>query len=714
MRPPSVPLIIAPKYQHFVEQELLSGLEISAEKFWQTLHDLLDQFSPRQAALLAHRDDLQQQLDAWYGANPDFDDQQQQNFLREIGYIVAEGEDFCITSTNVDPEITDIAGPQLVVPVSNARYALNAANARYGSLFDALYGTDVLGSLPPAGDFNLERADSVIKHTQNWLDEAFPLVGMLHSEVTKYCVVDNQLCAQKTDQTTTLVSEHAYVGYRGDSPTTPKSIILKNNGLHVVLHIDATSMIGKLHPAGIADIELEAALSAIMDLEDSIAAVDADDKVAAYRNMLGLLRGDLEETFTRNGRQIVRTMNKDESYHDHHGTAQILKRRALLWIRNVGHLMTNPTVRDSRATETFEGLLDAITTVVAGMHDLNGARMNSSTGSIYVVKPKMHGPEEVAFTDDIFSFLEEAFGLPRYTVKIGIMDEERRTSANLKECIRAAKHRLAFINTGFLDRTGDEIHTAMQAGAFLPKHRIKQQNWIAAYEARNVEIGIQCGLPGKAQIGKGMWAMPDRMAEMLKEKIAHPLSGANCSWVPSPTAATIHALHYHEVDVRAIQNKMAQEPHNDRLSTLLEIPLLAGENLSHEEIMREAENNAQGILGYVVRWIDQGVGCSKVPDIDHVALMEDRATCRISSQMLANWLLHGIISPEEMQKVMQKMAAVVDGQNAGDPHYRNMAPDFDGFAFQAAMALVFQGVDSPSGYTEPILHTYRGLAKQEG
>ena len=535
---------------------------------------------------------------------------------------------------------------------------------------------------------------------------------MSHRTVTSYRVVDQQLCAfGEQDQQATLVSDSAYVGCRGENPAEPTCIVLKNNGLHVLLHLDATSKVGSLHSAGIADIEIEAALSAIMDLEDSIAAVDADDKVAAYRNMLGLLRGNLEETFIRNGQEIVRTMNKDESYHDRNGTNQILKRRALLWIRNVGHLMTNPTVRDSRATETFEGLLDAITTVVTGMHDLSGARMNSSTGSIYVVKPKMHGPDEVALTDDIFSFLEQAFGLPRYTVKIGIMDEERRTSANLKECIRAAKNRLAFINTGFLDRTGDEIHTAMQAGAFLPKHRIKQQNWIAAYEARNVEIGIACGLPGRAQIGKGMWAIPDRMAEMLKEKIAHPLSGANCAWVPSPSAATIHALHYHAVDVRAIQAKMAQETHDPRLKELLEVPLLKGENLSHEEIMHEAENNAQGILGYVVRWVDQGIGCSKVPDIDHVGLMEDRATCRISSQMLANWLLHEVISPEAMQSVMQKMAMVVDGQNADDPHYRNMAPNFDGFAFQAAMALVFQGGDSPSGYTEPILHTYRRAAK---
>ncbi len=711
MRPPAIPLIIAPNYQLFVEQELLQGLDISAEKFWQTLNVLLDEFSPRQAALLARRDELQSQLDVWYRENPDCSSQQQESFLREIGYIVPEGEDFCITSENVDPEIADIAGPQLVVPISNARYALNAANARYGSLFNILYGTDTLGSGLPGTDFDLDRAHAVIKWTQDWLDATFPLVDMSHSEVTNYRIENNQFCAGTFDRQAGLVSPSAYVRYRGNDPARPRRIVLKNNGLHVILHIDSSTPIGKFHPAELADIEMESALSAIMDLEDSVAAVDARDKVAAYRNMLGLLRGDLEETFTRDGKTIVRAMNKDSVYYDPNGKEHLLKRRALLWVRNVGHLMTNPTVCDCRGNETFEGLLDAITTVVAGMHDLMGARMNSSAGSIYVVKPKMHGPEEVALTDDIFSFLEEAFGLPRYTVKIGIMDEEKRTSVNLKECIRAAKNRLAFINTGFLDRTGDEIHTAMHAGAFLPKHRIKQQKWIAAYEARNVEIGLQCGLRGKAQIGKGMWAMPDRMAGMLEEKVAHPLAGANCAWVPSPSAATIHALHYHQVDVRAIQETIAQEPRRDRLSDLLEIPLLAGENLSHEEIIREAENNAQGILGYVVRWVDQGVGCSKVPDIDNVALMEDRATCRISAQMMANWLLHGIISPEEMQRVMQKMALVVDQQNAGDAHYSNMAPDFNDFAFQAAMALVFQGTDLPSGYTEPILHSYRKAAK---
>lgn len=708
MIPSKIPYIIAPFFQQFVENDLLPGLDISPEDFWQTLQELIEGFSHRQTLLLEKRYSLQKQIDHWHRKYAGQKRQDYAQFLRNIGYIVPEGEDFEIETENVDPEIALVPGPQLVVPITNARYALNAANARYGSLYDALYGTDAMGSLPDAEEtaINPQRSQEVFDWTLGWLDETFHLQGASHKQATGYTLRDQCLYVKTPEGEVPLQNAAQLKGYTG-KPDAPESIVLQNHALHVLLHIDPSHPIGALHPSGLKDIELEAALSVIMDLEDSITAVDAREKVAAYSNMLGLLRGDLSVDFTKRGRSVTRRLHEDKVFTNLDGEEERLKSRALLWIRNVGHQMTNPTVRDCKGVETYEGLLDALVTVVAGLHDIHYNRANSVFGSIYVVKPKMHGPEEAELTRDIFLFLEHKFDLPPHTVKIGIMDEERRTSVNLKECIRAVKSRLAFINTGFLDRTGDEIHTAMHAGPFPPKAAIKKREWIAAYEARNVEIGVKCGLPGRAQIGKGMWAMPDLMAEMLRAKIVHPQAGANCAWVPSPTAAILHALHYHQVDVRALQQKLAQQTPPSRLRDLLEVPMLTQKNLSAEEIRNECENNAQGILGYVVRWVDQGIGCSKVPDINDVGLMEDRATCRISAQLMANWLLHDFVSPQLMMDVMKHMAAVVDEQNADDENYTPMAPNFDGFAFQAAVALVFQGADLPSGYTEPILHTYR-------
>ena len=696
---------------NFIENEALPNTNVSAERFWNKLELILNQFVPLNQKLLETRSIMKNQIDSFYLENTGKTINQDQyiNFLRKINYIVPVGNNFTIETQNVDPELALKAGPQLVVPVTNARYALNAANARWGSLYDALYGTDAIseeGNAQKTSSYNPSRGKKVVDYGRNFLDKNFKLENSSHKDVKTYKIEKGNLIIKSNDNTNTQLSDtNQYVGYQG-SEDNPSCILLKKNNLHVEILINRNGNIGSTDNAGIDDIIIESALTTIQDCEDSVATVDAEDKVLAYKNWLGLMKGNLEDTFEKNGKMLTRKLNQDKIYLTSNGEYK-LPGRSVMLIRNVGHLMTNPAILMSNGEEIPEGIMDAMITSMIAIHDIKNNQMNSRTGSVYIVKPKMHGPEEVKFACDIFSAVEEALHLEKYTLKIGIMDEERRTTVNLKECIRAAKERTVFINTGFLDRTGDEIHTAMEAGPIIPKGDIKNAKWISAYENNNVKIGLECGLSGKAQIGKGMWAMPDLMNEMLKQKINHPKSGANTAWVPSPTAATLHALHYHEVDVFNVQKQKSNDK-NDYLIDILDVPVSKGHNWSQEEIQKEMDNNAQGILGYVVRWIDQGVGCSKVPDINNIGLMEDRATCRISSQHLANWMRHGIFTKDQLVETLKKMAKIVDDQNKNDINYIPMSKDFENsLAFKASLDLIIEGTVSPSGYTEPILHKRR-------